>query len=555
MNVYECTLVIADGIAETHAVGAAIELQVERIIGTQAATAGGVSDGDKGDITVSGSGTTWTVDARAITAAKLFEVGATKLLGRHAGTAGDAQEISVDGGLEFNGGQIRRSALTGDVTASAGDGVTTIASGVVSTAKMGGDVTTAGKALLDDVDAAAQRTTLGLGTAATSATGDFAAASHTHTLSNLTQSGATTGQVAQWDGTAWVPVTFSGGIGGSTGSTDNALLRADGTGGATVQSSSVSVEDDTTLSAAQWTVGPSSYSGRSFAKFCGVGSNISVHLGITGTGFLTWHMPDGTVAGGDNRGNNAVDFTYYRALAANIASGAGAVAFQRSRASGGDAFAIGSSIASGGYSFSGGQSNATASGTNSWTFGYGTISSGSYASSFGLFSIASGSFTTAHGERALATVYGQVSEGSGMFGATGDAQRSRLLARRSTTDATPSNLFSDGSSARVVVPANSSGRARITITARRATSGAETMTWTREVAWQRGVAASTVTVDVQTIGTDRGYTGGAWGAGPAWSIAITADTANGAIDISVTGAAATNIRWVASIEWVETTFA
>lgn len=41
----------------------------------------------------------------------------------------------------------------------------------------------------------------------------YAATSHTHALSALTQSGATTGQVPQWSGTEWVPATSSG-IGG-----------------------------------------------------------------------------------------------------------------------------------------------------------------------------------------------------------------------------------------------------------------------------------------------------------------------------------------------------
>jgi hypothetical protein len=50
-----------------------------------------------------------------------------------------------------------------------------------------------------------------LGTAASAASSDFAAASHTHPLSALTQSSATTGQVATWSGSAWAPATPSAG--------------------------------------------------------------------------------------------------------------------------------------------------------------------------------------------------------------------------------------------------------------------------------------------------------------------------------------------------------
>ena len=59
------------------------------------------------------------------------------MLGRDTAAAGDIEELTVTGGLEFTGGPgIQRSALTGDVTATAGSNATTIAAGAVTYAKM-----------------------------------------------------------------------------------------------------------------------------------------------------------------------------------------------------------------------------------------------------------------------------------------------------------------------------------------------------------------------------------------------------------------------------------
>lgn len=69
-----------------------------------------------------------------------------------------------------------------------GGGSGSIANGSVSTVKLGGDITTAGKAILDDADNTAQRVTLGLGSAATAATTAFEASGSIATHAALTSS-------------------------------------------------------------------------------------------------------------------------------------------------------------------------------------------------------------------------------------------------------------------------------------------------------------------------------------------------------------------------------
>jgi len=134
-----------------------------------------------GDVTSVGDGAT-TIANGAVTFAKIQNIDSQKLIGRHGGGSGSPQEVGVGNGLEFSGSGIRRSALTGDVTASAGDNATTIANDAVTNPKLANmaEGTIKGRIASgagdpEDLSATDARTVIGA-----------AATSHTHLSADIT---------------------------------------------------------------------------------------------------------------------------------------------------------------------------------------------------------------------------------------------------------------------------------------------------------------------------------------------------------------------------------
>jgi len=253
------------------------------------------------------------------------------------------------------------------------------------------------------------------------------------------------------------------------------------------------------------------------------------------------------------------------------AAGSGATALTKSRASGADSFAAAIANNSSSYGATGANSVAMgrlakASGAESVAIGSsGTLAADTNSISIGRDSLSDASRAVAIGggnalssyshsfgyQSATPTVQGHYAYASGRFSSVGDAQGGSFVLRSDTTDDTPEAVTTrnqtPSATNQVILPNNSAFAFHGTIVARQqASGGTACAAWKVEGLIRREANAGT-TVLVNSATTILDNT-------PAWGMALSADTTNGGLKIEVTGAAATNIRWVATLNTSEVTY-
>ena len=292
--------------------------------------------------------------------------------------------------------------------------------------------------------------------------------------------------------------------------------------------------------------------------------------GSRATGWITLNQ---SPAGAANNYALAVGGSSNSASGANSFVGGGT----QHTANGNSAFigAGSTNSASGSNSFVGGGTSNSSLNTNSYIGGGSTntsngessvVSGGQNNAASGTFAIVAGGANNTANELSSAIIGGRYGTNRGLVGnfvtpasyapissVSGVTQSALLLLGVQTTDATATRLRCNTSAAsttnQVILPNNSAYTFQGTCIAN-VTGGSTTSGWKFEGVIKRGanaasttlVAAVTPTVIAQDV------------AAATWVLAITADTTNGGIAVTVTGAAATTIRWVSTIETTEVTY-
>lgn len=419
-----------------------------------------------------------------------------------------------------------------------------------------------GATLVDDATASAARTTLGLGTAATTASTDYATAAQGTTAdaalprtggamtgaittnstfdgrdvgvdgakldgieagadvtdaanveplvdSHLNTSTAATNEVLSWNGTDYDWVAQSGGGGADlyAANESSPAAQPSATGG-----NAIAIGDSAVSVGADAFAGPLSRAGGGHSIAMGIQSNSSSYGSISSGGLA---MLNQAKASGSFASIAIGDFC---------------------QATDNRAVSIGAqNIASQDYaSIIGGRSN-TASAQYSTCVG-------------GYLNTASKDYSVAMGYQSVANKIGQKAFASGRFAANGDAQGSQFILRADTTDATATVLTTNNSTAaadnQIVAASDTCITFDGTIVAMQ--NGAQAFASFKIEGLLVNDGGTTTLANSATTIIDNQSS---------WGLALSADNTNNALAITVTGEALHNIRWVANIRTSEVTYA
>lgn len=171
----------------------------------------------------------------------------------------------------------------------------------------------------------------------------------------------------------------------------------------------------------------------------------------------------------------------------------------------------------------------------SYAFGKEAVSEGIAATALGVRSNAVGEASMAYGSYSVSRL-----EGGHAFAFNfQNKQKLFLGAFNETADNTPTKLFLDGTAARIVIPSNTLWTGNVKISGY-TTDGAEVGVYERRIALKH-IGGTVTLVNSQTIGSD-------YESDASWSVTISADDTNKALDIEVVGHNSLAVLWFATIE-------
>lgn len=157
-------------------------------------------------------------------------------------------------------------------------------------------------------------------------------------------------------------------------------------------------------------------------------------------------------------------------------------------------------------------------------------------------------YGTALGAQAKAHLYSQFAVGAGNFSARGDAQKSVLIARRITTDATTNQiLFLNGSSIGLTLPAQSAWNFVVQLSAYNSTDE-QGGWWTFRGGIRRNNSNGTAIIG--SVISENNVESSLSTA----SASVVANDTNDTLEIRVTGVTGKTIRWVATVDLSQVSF-